>query len=390
MSNQIIESKIWITIVLGVSVALILLTSCMKEEPLNAEADIEMVTLHVANPELMFFQMTDSTQTILSTDTTIVFSVRSDADVSALAPELIITAGATVTPASGTMQDFSKGPITYTVTSQDHKWQRRYQLSVVPTLVSVDDTVAYDFEHYELEPNNQRYYIWHNLLDDGTLGNDWATANAGFRISMSSATADEYPTVPMTNGYDGAAVCLTTRDTGPFGRMANKRLAAGNLYLGTFDVSVATRNPLQATRFGIPFTSEPISFSGYYTFEPGEHYQDFDGNYIDEKTDTAAIYAVMYRNHDADGNEIVLHGDDVLSNSNIVALAWVNVVPNQQWTAWNVKFNYYTPLDLELLANKGYSLAVVFSSSKRGGAFEGAIGSKLCIDKVKIICTREE
>jgi len=196
MSNQIIESKIWITIVLGVSVALILLTSCMKEEPLNAEADIEMVTLHVANPELMFFQMTDSTQTILSTDTTIVFSVRSDADVSALAPELIITAGATVTPASGTMQDFSKGPITYTVTSQDHKWQRRYQLSVVPTLVSVDDTVAYDFEHYELEPNNQRYYIWHNLLDDGTLGNDWATANAGFRISMSSATADEYPTVP--------------------------------------------------------------------------------------------------------------------------------------------------------------------------------------------------
>ena len=365
--------------------------SCFGDEPDGCEADIETVTLHVPAPGDFFFQLTDSMQVVFSTDSVITFAVRGDADVTALSPRFTLSQGATVSPASGSTHDFSSGPVTYTVTSQDGKWQRHYLVSVVPTLVTVTDTLSYDFEHYELETATQRYYMWHNVLPDGSLGNDWATANAGYRISMSTAAPMDYPTTPLAQGYDGAAVCLTTRDTGPFGRMANKRLAAGNMFLGTFDIRIAMSDHLHATRFGIPFTDRPDRFTGYYTFEPGPTVQDFNGNPIAGRTDSADVYAVFYRNHDAAGNEVVLYGDDVLSSNLIVAVAELDyVAPTSQWTAWDVKFEYREEVDEQLLANRGYSLAIVFSSSSAGGDFIGAIGSRLCVDKVRLICSHEE
>ncbi|MBR2083939.1 MAG: PCMD domain-containing protein [Muribaculaceae bacterium] len=374
-----------------ISIALTLLSTGCGEEPDFCEADIETATLHVGAPEAFFYQLTDSTQTVLSTDTAIVFVVRGNADVTSLSPEFTLSPCATVSPASGSTHDFSQGPVLYTVTSQDGRWTRRYSVSVVPTTHEVADTTCYDFEHFELETANQRYYTWHNVLADGTLGNDWSTANAGYRISMGSAQPMDYPTTPLLDGYDGAAVCLRTSDTGPFGAMANKRLAAGNLFLGTFDIAVAMSDHLHATRFGIPFTSKPDRFTGYYTFEPGATVQDFYGKPITGRTDSADVYAVFYRNHDAAGAEVVLYGDNVLSSSQIVAVANLGyVAPTTTWTAWDVEFVYREDIDEQLLANRGYSLAIVFSSSRRGGDFVGAIGSRLCIDKVRLICTREE
>jgi len=367
------------------------LTSCFGDEPDYCEADIETATLHVDNPGDFFFQATDSMQTVFSTDSVITFAVRGDADVSSLSPVFTLSPGATVSPASGSTHDFGHGGVTYTVTSQDGKWQRRYLVNVVPTLVTVVDTMRYDFEHYELETATQRFYMWHNTLPDGTLGNDWATANDGYRISMGKAQAMDYPTTPLVNGLDGAAVCLTTRDTGPFGAMANKRLAAGNMYLGTFNLKIAMSDHLHATRFGIPFANRPERFTGYYTYQPGETVQDFYGKPIAGRTDSASIYAVFYRNHDAAGNEVCLFGDDVLSSSQIVAVANLGyVTPTSQWTPWDVKFEYRDEVNDEVLANWGYSLTIVFSSSADGGSFTGAIGSRLCIDKVRLICTHNE
>ena len=366
-------------------------TSCLGDEPDCCEADIETVTLHVADPSSFFFQMTDSTQVVFSTDTAIVFTVRSDADVTSLSPVFTLSPEASVSPASGSTHDFSNGPVEYTVTSQDGHWTRRYTVSVVPMTQAVTDTLYYNFEHYELETANQRYYTWHNLLPDGSLGNDWATANAGYRISMSSAQPMDYPTTPLANGFDGAGVCLTTCDTGPFGKMANKRLAAGNMFLGTIDIAIAMSDHLHATRFGIPFTGRPDRFTGYYTYEPGPTVQDFYGNPISNSTDSASIYAVFYRNHDSQGKEVVLYGDNILSSDLIVGIANLGyVTPTTQWTPWDVKFEYSEELDEQLLADRGYSLAIVFSSSANGGDFIGAIGSRLCVDKVCLICTRNE
>ncbi len=380
----------WLLSLITASIAM-MNTSCLGDEPACCEADIETVTLHVADPSSFFFQATDSIQTVFSTDTAIVFTVRGDADVTHLSPEFTLSPWASITPANGSSHDFSEGPVKYTVTSQDGQWSRCYTVSIIPTVHEVTDTLRYDFEHYELETANQRYYTWHNVLADGVLGNDWATANAGYRISMSSAQPMDYPTTPLIEGKEGSGVSLTTRDTGPFGKMANKRLAAGNMFLGTFDIGIAMSDHLHATRFGIPFTDRPDRFTGYYTYEPGPTVQDFYGNPIAGRTDSASVYAVFYRNHDATGKEVVLYGDNVLSSDLLVAVANLGyVAPTTQWTAWDVKFVYRDIVDEQLLANRGYSLAIVFSSSASGGDFVGAIGSRLCVDQVRLICSREE
>ena len=82
-------------------------------------------------------------------------------------------------------------------------------------------------------------------MDDGSLKSDWASGNGGFILSMSSAKPEEYPTIPLMEGFDGKAVQLTTRSTGAFGIITNKRLAAGNLFLGTFVVDSALQSPMK-------------------------------------------------------------------------------------------------------------------------------------------------
>jgi hypothetical protein len=368
-----------------------LLTSCFKEEPLNAECDIEKAYVHVGNPETMFFNASDSMVSVPYTDSTVIFNVRKQADVSAMAPKFQLTAGATISPANGSVHNFSNGSVNYTVTSEDGKWHRSYSVSFNQVIKTVNDTITYNFENYELETQKQKYYVWHNELDDGTLGNDWATGNSGFNLSRGSAKPDEYPTTPLTEGYEGSAVCLTTCDTGPFGAMVNKRLAAGNLFLGAFDLTSALKDAMKATLFGIQFDKKPIKVTGYYKYAPGATFQDPKGNVVANRVDSAAIYAVLYRNHDADGNAVVLYGDNVKTSNLIVALADMKYVkPTDQWTPFEISFDYQSEVDETLLESRGYSFTVVFSSSKEGDKFEGAIGSKLLIDKVKVICTEEK
>jgi hypothetical protein len=53
-------------------------------------------------------------------------------------------------------------------------------------------------------------------------------------------------------------------------------------------------------------------------------------------------------------------------------------------------FEDVSPVDHTLLKNRGYNLALVFSSSKEGANFCGAIGSTLYIDKVVISLEKEK
>ena len=106
-----------------------LLASCIQDEALNTEADIETITLpgDVMNRQAVFgdaITLADGTRIY-----PITLYVKRDTKVTALAPELTLTEGATVQPASGTTLDFSQ-PQTYTVTSQDGQWQRTYRVSV--------------------------------------------------------------------------------------------------------------------------------------------------------------------------------------------------------------------------------------------------------------------
>ena len=109
------------------------------------------------------------------------------------------------------------------------------------------------------------------------------------------------------------------------------------------------------------------------------------------KRDQASVYAILYLNHDAEGNAVTLNGDDVQTHPLIVAKAIVPELPEtDQWTEFKVDFTYVKDFDLDILDQRGYNLAVVFSSSMDGAYFQGAIGSTLDIDQVRLICETVE
>lgn len=365
------------------------LTSCFKDEPLNAEADIVKVRVPVKNPQSIFFQDNDTVQNVLSTTTQIVFDVKDGADLSAIAPEFTLTEGATITPASGTVRDFSDGKAqTYIVTSQDGQWSREYSVSFVPFCFPgeiaeyVSETgekmmeCTFAMENVQLDKTG-KYYEWDGLC----------TANPGFSVARSTAKPDEYPSIYSEDGYKGKCAVLRTVSTGPFGVMSGKRIASGNLFLGSFDMSKALTQTLKATLFGVPAPSVPLSFSGYYKYKPGDVMTDKDGKTIEGAVDKCAIYCVLYKNTDINGNNIVLTGEDVLTNPNIVAVArYLDIPATDEWKAFNLKFDFSgDEIDQKLLEAHGYSLAMVFSASENGDLFEGAIGSTLCVDEVKIL-----
>lgn len=367
------------------------LSACFRDEAPNAEADITQASIHLAEPGRMFSNLADTLVNVASTDSVIRFNVRRGSDVSALAPTFQITEGATLQPSSGSTQDFSRGGITYTVTSEDGYWQRHYLVDFTPRIVMVGDTLSESFENYELNSDGQHYYIWHDTRDDGTLGNDWASGNPGFYLSRGTATPLEYPTAPYAEGVQGAALCLTTQSTGAFGKLVNRPIAAGNFFLGTFDMSVALTNTLHATRFGIPFAKQPVTFEGYYKYTPGKTYTDAHLQTL-QRVDSCAIYAVFYRRaYDSAGKEIPLFGDDVKTNPRIVAIADLGYyAPTTEWTRFRMPFVYRQEVDLDELAAEKYALTIVFSSSHEGDKFEGAVGSQLLVDEVKVICQEEK
>ena len=369
-------------------------TSCFKEEPLNAECDIEMAWVHVVDLEASFYNANDTLINVIGNEDKIVFSMRDDADVTAFAPQFKITPGATISPASGTAHDFSDGPVTYTVTSEDGKWSRKYQVSCNRMARYTTSEIDFDFEHFELDPLYHQFYVWHNSLADGSLGDDWATGNLGFRLSMSQAKADEFPTSVLENGYDGHGVLLITRDTGPLGHMGSnpKPIAAGNMFLGKFNVAKALFNPMLATEFGIPFIQKPVRLSGYYQYSPSAPFTDKQFIEHPDRIDAGDIYSVLYINHDRNGNPLVLYGDNVLSSDNIVAVARVKNVneTNGEWVKFDIEYEYKKEINPDMLANRGYNLTIVFSSSIDGATFEGAIGSTLKVDCVKLTCEEKE
>ena len=366
------------------------LSSCFKDEAPNAECDIIEASLHVDNPTDIFYNPTDTLVRVLYTDDNISFSVRRKADLTSLAPTFRITDGATISPASGSVHDFSKGPVTYTVTSEDKEWSRSYKVSFIPVIRTSKDTLSFNFEDYHLD-SKDKYYIWCEKHEDGNMYDDWATGNAGYGLTNGSAGPEAYPSTVLDEGYEGKGVKLVTCSTGPFGQMVKLPLAAGNLFLGTFDMSIALKTPRLATGFGLPFDKKPKTFTGYYKYTPGEKFQNKDESIVEGKVDEASVYAILYRNHDEDGNPVVLNGDNVQTSPLIVAKAIAaNIVPTDKWTEFTVDFSYLEDFDLDLLENRGYNLAVVFSSSADGAFFQGAIGSTLCIDNVKIICETVE
>ena len=255
--------------------------------------------------------------------------------------------------------------------------------------IEVGDIIEYNFEHYGLNSKG-KYYEWCDQLPDGSFPEvpNWATANAGFAMARGTAKPEEYPTTPIEGeGVDGrACVKLETSSTGSFGAMFKMPIAAGNLYLGTFDSSKALTMTLKATRFGDGSTLERQldRFTGHYKFYPGSQMTDKDGKPTDGE-DRPAIYCIIYKNHDEQGNPVVIFGDDVQTSPQIIARAEVTdwQVNTDEWVEFDLPFVWKEDIDPDILANKGYNVAIVCSSSKNGDAFVGAVGSRLYLSSLR-------
>uniref|UniRef100_UPI00402A5DCE PCMD domain-containing protein n=1 Tax=Prevotella sp. TaxID=59823 RepID=UPI00402A5DCE len=373
------------------------LTSCFKDEPLNAECDIEQAYIHPGPLlKLWFANAADTLVNVQSDQDKIEFTMRPFASLKKQAPEFRLTPGATIQPESGSVHDFSKGPVTYVVTSEDKQWTRTYQVSIKKGQTAMSNEFEFEFENAYL---NKGYYNWKENWNGEEL-DIWATGNPGFKISNSSAKPEEYPTTMIEEGCQGKGVKLTTQRTSKLADMVKKPIAAGNLFIGQFDATDALRDAMKATKFGRPFSfsSKPLKLEGWYKYQAGEKFTDKEMKELDRK-DYGTIYAVLYENIDEKGNQVVLYGDNIQSSKQIVALALVGETHDDngkvaigntpEWHHFSVDFDYQSygkTIDPVKLKNGGYSLAIVCSSSSDGANFLGAVGSTLWVDSFKLIC----
>lgn len=363
----------------------LLFSSCIKEEPLNDECDILSAWVEGGEYESFFYQSSQMRiENVPSNNNVIVFTVRSVDSLPPLPVYFTLSPGATITPANGSLQDFSQGPVTYTVTSEDGAWTRTY----VVDFQDSDPSLCYyfSFEHVDIEEagNGCSYHVFYEMGDNGERYNYWASGNAGVGILHLDWTPEQFPTYSTPDGLNGRAVCLNTQLTGELGTVMGKPIAAGNLFLGRFNVNAVLTDALAATEFGIPTDRQPVSVSGWYKYRPGEVFTNGNMEVVPGKVDESHIYAVFFRNQDAEGNPVVLDGSNVLSSEYIVSKAQLIGLPaTDEWTHFEMTFEGGTA-DPAILAARGYSFTLVFSSSKDGDAFEGAVGSMLYVDEVSV------
>ena len=183
---------------------------------------------------------------------------------------------------------------------------------------------------FDNDPNlGARYNRWYEKCESGIDSYHsievFANANAGFALSNSKTAVEDYPSV-VDMGYAGKGVRLTTCSTGPWGLLVRRPLAAGNFFIGEFDVEQALDNTLHTSRMGRVFDRKPYKVEGYYKYKAGKEFWKFVKGNVEKHTeikDRAAIYAVFYRNRDAEGKEVMLFGEDSKTNPNIVAIAVV-------------------------------------------------------------------
>lgn len=307
-------------------------------------------------------------------------------------PTIQVSTGAKVTPESGKSQNFGTStPVKYTVVSEDGIVKTEYTVSLVKKGV-------YNMEEWVFDETYKFY------TPIGTFG----STNGGSSLVYSSLEGiqTEHPDVVMppycvTQTEDAKvgmkAACLQTVDLvqakadlkkygGFIGALMAKmcpNITAGSLFLGSFILD-DIQNPLNCTKFGVPYSAKPVTFTGWYKYTPGEIFRDDKNNVIEGRVDECAIYAVLYEAKDEEGNDIVLTGDNVNKSTQVILRAELtDRTKKEDWTRFELDF---APMnDKTYDVTKEYKLAFICTSSKDGDTYFGAPGSTLYLDELEII-----
>lgn len=356
-------------------------TSCIQNEALNVEAAIDGCS------------GSDIQQCLIDpNEFTVQLYASRAADPSKININFNLPAGASIVPVQRFTEDGintynfkDENPRLFKVTSEDGAFSATYTIRLWQT----EMPFTYDFE--TLSSDNPYHKFTEDNPSSGTIIRrlELASGNPGFELTKMAKAPDGYPTVQVNGGVDGGkCVKLETKDTGSFGSMVKMYIAAGNLFIGSFEVGQAlSGNAMKATHFGFPFFYYPLRLEGWYKYKAGPTFSS-KGKPVEGRKDECDIYGVLY---ETDDNVQFLDGSTSLNSPNIVALARnIKELPETDiWKQFNFKFEPRNgkSIDPDKLGKGIYKLAIVFSSSVDGAKFEGAVGSTLYIDKVTIAHT---
>lgn len=358
---------------------LLLLNSCIKDEPLQREVEIESFVIEGEN----------YISTLSISQNSIIILVKDSTDKTKLTPIVKLPKGATLSPESGVTQDFSK-PVTYTVTAENSSYTRTYSVSVISSISRLN----FDFEVWEKSASG-----YHNLMvySDSTLVKLWDSGNAGVSI----LSPEIYPTRPAEEpAYNGNyAAKLETRYGGVDFGFLKIPIFSGSLFYGQFSINIS--DPRKSLKLGQPHlktSGKPIYFIGYYKYTPGSPFIYLEGEgkdavevQTDDITDEFAIYSLLYRVKKGDSDSEFLDGTMITDDERIIARAeWkkeniqdIEKEAEKDYTQFVIPFEYKEEINYEMY---DYKLVIMFASSKDGDLYKGAIGSTLLIDDVEIIC----
>lgn len=271
-----------------------------------------------------------------------------------------LTEGATCIPASGETVVFNNG-------------EERFKYSV-----TASDGTIIDY-HIVLRDNqlpNADFEEWYSTKGmDGNFFDEpgksaettvWATANQG------TSTFGVYCTTPVISDGNTVARIVT-------GQTSLVPVTAGTIFTGKFDINGAINHPTdpkQATVFGIPFSLRPVSIKFRYTYKPGSRYVHaeinnptniFGGFTVTDITgsDKFTAYAVLEKR---DGSVVTPVARAELISGEVKDVMTEVLLP----------FTYTS-------TEKPTHIYVVFSSSKDGDLFTGAVGSTLTLDDIELI-----
>lgn len=363
------------TLLFSIAVAMVgtgLLSSCIKDELPNIEVDITNVTS----------QDKGFIKSIINENSVTVFVDTLNTKLNNLALTLEISEGATITPDPSTIKDYSK-PQVFTISSEDRtpgrSWTKEWTINT--QIVSANTPTKFGFENW-YNPEHTAYQMPYDVVNvDGKNQNlyMWASTNNSLGILLAymfqeNLNYTHFGTSYVEDGVEGKAVKLRTWGIKQFD--PSKPYCSGSLFLGEFDG--ADTDPLTGTHFGVPFNKKPVSFKGYYKFEPQKLEDGTD--------DTGLIEAVLYR---VDSTTPYLTGYTIKDKTNKNIVAYAEIDPDAKtngYVEFNIPFTYTQELNTEDLQNWKYGLTIYFTSSKRGDEYVGADNTCLYIDNVEVVC----
>ncbi|PIE83813.1 MAG: hypothetical protein CSA07_05335 [Bacteroidia bacterium] len=254
---------------------------------------------------------------------------------------------------SGSTVDLSK-PFRLKITSEDKSITKTY------TVRQAVKGLRFDFERWNQE--------------DGYMHpkGGWSSSNPGMAVAKQfTGKPDWYPVYRTSDSHSGQyAATIETVEFGKYGRS----LAAGALFLGSFNGNVVISDPEAAPQFGVFWPGhQPDRFTGWYKYRPGATRINTSGSSLGGQ-DTFSLYAILYHGE-------TLNGKNVSSSSNIIAEARLDdCTARGEWTRFDLEFVYKK----EIPEGADLKYSIVLSSSSEGASTIGAIGSKLIVDDFEI------